>query len=258
MTHRLEATVLWGANNIFTVRSSEKSGSVIHEHLRLKGKTLDSDQYEHNPLAPGDVVELAPSGEGDLQIVGRHPRTNAVTRWNPKRQTVQTIAANVDLLLVVTSAQEPQYRAQFIDRVLVMATLEQVTAAVIVNKADLALDAAAQQHIAVLRSLGYEVYFTVADATQGVTPIQTDLDTVKSLIDGSNVTLFGQSGVGKSSLVNRLIPGANQPTGDVSVRYDRGRHTTSSPNRCCWNRHGYCADRLHRYPGCPGILSCAV
>jgi ribosome biogenesis GTPase len=108
-----------------------------------------------------------------------------------------------------------------------MATLEEITAAVIVNKADLSLDAPAQRHIAVLRNLGYEVYFTVADVPETATQIKTDLDTVASLIDGATVALFGQSGVGKSSLINRLIPGAEQSVGDVSVRYDRGRHTTT-------------------------------
>jgi ribosome biogenesis GTPase len=223
----MEATVLWGANNIFTVRSSGASGTAVHEHLRLKGKILDSDQYEHNPLAPGDVVELAHSGDGDLQIISRRPRINAVTRWNPKRQTVQTVAANVDRLFVVTSAGEPRYRSQFIDRVLVMASLEEITAAVIVNKADLPLDSSAQQHIAVLRDLGYDVFFTVADPGEEVPQVETDLETVASLTDGATVALFGQSGVGKSSLINRLIPGANQTVGDVSVRYDRGRHTTT-------------------------------
>src|SRR6056297_1661256 len=140
MTQQEIATVLWGANNIFTVRTAT---GTVHEHLRLKGKILESEGYEHNPLAPGDTVELKHSGDADLQIVRRLPRVNAVTRWNPKRQTVQTVAANVNLLFVVTSAQEPRYRSQFVDRVLVMATLEDIAAAVVVNKADLPLDRSA-------------------------------------------------------------------------------------------------------------------
>lgn len=211
-------TVLWGANNIYTVRGADGR---IHQHLRLKGKKIAGTEGEHNPLAPGDRVVLDDTGAG-LRISARHQRENTVLRWNRTRRRMQAIAANVDVLCVVTSAGAPEYRPAFVDRVLVMAELEEIPAIVIVNKADLPLSDRAASHVATLEAVGYETLRTTA-----TDPADRGCRNLSERLDGRVAALFGQSGVGKSSLINRLVPGSDLATGDVSLRYHRGRHTTT-------------------------------
>ncbi len=211
-------TVLWGANNIYTTRSPD---GTVHRNLRIKGKILGDDEGdEYNPLAPGDLVALDDS-QGTLLIVGRQERRNRVARWNRKRWSVQVVAANVDLIYLVTSTQDPPYRAAFIDRVLVMAELEGIPAALVVNKSDYPAPEAAQEHMKELQRQGYPVLHTVATA-DGL-----QIDDFRRHSTGKTSVLFGQSGVGKSSLVNALIPAAELATGTISHKYSRGRHTTT-------------------------------
>lgn len=216
----LEATVLWGANNIFSVRTGTGE---IHEHLRIKGKVLPgTEDGEYNPLAPGDRVSLTLES-GDRRILRRLDRRNLVRRWNRKRRALQAIAANVDLILVVASPGDPPYRSGFVDRVIVMAELQEIPVAVVLNKCDLTIPKETEQHLAILESLGYPVYRTISEArTQSVIP--------RELIErtSSAVTvLVGRSGVGKSSLINCLVPEAHLATGEISRKYSRGRHTTT-------------------------------
>lgn len=210
--------VVWGANNIYSVRDE---AGIIHEHLRLKGKTLADTEGEHNPLAPGDRVVVDEEGDAP-RIVKREERRNTVVRWNRTRRRMQAIAANTDLLAIVTSQGTPEYRPAFVDRVLVMAELEELVVVIVLNKADLPLSQDATEHVTILQGIGYEVCTTSATEQddQGVGGLQ-------HRVTGLSTVFFGQSGVGKSSLINQLVPGLNLTTGDVSHRYHRGRHTTT-------------------------------
>ncbi len=212
------ATVLWGANNIYSLRADDGR---VFEHVRLKGKTLPGTEEEHNPLAPGDVVELDETG-GTARILRRVERRNTVLRWNRTRHRMQAIAANADRLCIVASAGTPVYRAAFVDRVLVMAELEEIPAMIVVNKSDLALSDDATEHLEVLQSVGYAVVATAATVDD-----DTGVATLTRMLSGQVSVFFGQSGVGKSSLINALVPGLDLATGDVSRRYRRGRHTTT-------------------------------
>ncbi len=213
------ATVLWGANNIYSVRTAD---GTIHEHLRIKGKILpDTDEGEYNPLAPGDRVALVQEEENNYRILRRLERSNVVRRWNRKRRALQAIAANVDGILVVTSTEHPPYRSGFVDRVLVMAELEEIPAAVVLNKIDRSITAETERHLAILEELGYPVYRTAATDRAGIP------ESLRSSTVGKVSVLVGRSGVGKSSLVNHLVPEANQATGEISRKYSRGRHTTT-------------------------------
>lgn len=214
----MRGVIVWGANNIYSVR--DESG-FIHEHLRLKGKTLADTEGEHNPLAPGDRVVVDETG-GTPRIVEREERRNTVVRWNRTRRRMQAIAANTDLLAIVTSRGTPEYRPAFVDRVLVMTELQGLSAVIVLNKTDLPLTRDAEEHVTILRNIGYEIH-----ATAATDPQDRGIETLQGRLSGISTVFFGQSGVGKSSLINRLVPGLNLTTGDVSHRYHRGRHTTT-------------------------------
>ena len=113
-----EGLILTGINNIYTVYS-EKSRFLCE----IKGKILKGLDNVYNPLAPGDMVKFSVDEISDNKgmIVERIKRRNEFSRWNNKRNSPQTIAANIDYLICVTSAGKPPFRPRFIDRVLVLA-----------------------------------------------------------------------------------------------------------------------------------------
>src|SRR6056297_762893 len=153
----LTGRVAFGANNIFTVVVDGTSYL-----CRLKGKILRQDERAYNPLAPGDVVEF----ETDLHTTGeglihhRKPRNNSLVRWNRKRRAPQTVAANLDVLVVVTSAKNPPFRPRFIDRVLIAA--DEIPVVIALNKVDLKYDSSIKERMQIYKDLDYEVIETSA------------------------------------------------------------------------------------------------
>ena len=135
--------VLTGRNNIFSV--------LVDDQLllcRLKGKRLEIDERSYNPLAPGDFVNVGSIDQDQESgiIEGRVERSNAFVRFNRKRNAPQTLAANVDEALCVTSIREPNFRPRFVDRFLSLAEDQGLAAGLIVNKADLDADTAVVIH----------------------------------------------------------------------------------------------------------------
>jgi ribosome biogenesis GTPase len=129
------------------------------------------------------------------------------------------------MLAVIASVGTPRYRPNFVDRVLVMAEMEHLSAAIVVNKADRGVTEDAFKHIELLRAIDYPVYAVAARAADaGRFP---DFDRLVRRLDTCHVVLIGQSGVGKSTLINRLVPDAGLAVGEVSDKYHRGRHTTT-------------------------------
>ena len=209
-------TVLYGINNIFTVRTKE--GSV---ECRIKGKTLKNTEGEHNPLAPGDRVDFERDkhNPGYGMITRRLDRKNAFTRWNRKKQRIQTIAANLDCVACVSSSANPPFRPRFIDRVIIESERAGIPVIIIMNKSDLPLTDEAVDRVEDFIRIGYTVFTCSALTGEG-------LDDLAKAVYGKSVVFFGQSGVGKSTLLNRLYPDLNLKTGTVSRKYDRGAHTT--------------------------------
>lgn len=215
-----EGEVLFGINNIYDVAlrgDREETTRVIR--CRIKGKILQSAQGEYSPLAPGDIVEVQPTGDEGL-IVERRERRNALARWNRKRHRLQVLGTNLDRVLVIGCTGTPPFRPRFLDRALALCEHEAIEASIVINKIDLRLDPGAEERIEDYRRLGYELIMT--SAKEG-----TGLEVLRAISREEKVLLLGHSGVGKSSLLNRLLPGANQKVGDVSSKYRRGRHTTN-------------------------------
>ena len=222
-----------GINNIYRVRVApcDQPGAgaapqVRIVECRLKGKVLGgpdrSRDPAYNPLAPGDWVTLTIDADAPHRgrITGRTARSTAVRRWNRKRQAPQTIVANVDLLLAVGSFAAPPFRPRFLDRLLLCAELGDVRPAVVINKADLAGTGAVEQRLDGYRRMEYPVVTCSAHIGAG-------LDALRDLLATATLpALMGQSGVGKSALLNRLDPALRRAEAPLSRKYDRGTHTT--------------------------------
>jgi ribosome biogenesis GTPase len=224
----MNGTILSGSRNIFTVRSDEGNNIAGDLECRIKGKILKGAEDLYNPLAPGDrvKVELDTGHPGKGMIIALEERKNIFSRFNQKGGAPQLLAANVDLVLCMTTRMSPPFRPRFLDRVLLQADIAGIPAFVICNKIDLDSDDCctssldADERLEDFKRIGYEVIETSAATGQG-------LDELRRLIAGKRVVLTGQSGVGKSSLINALLPELNIKTGTINEKYDRGNHTTT-------------------------------
>lgn len=224
---KVTGTVLNGSNNVFDVACDDEDSPSADPHIyecSFKGKRLDTDSKYYNPLAPGDRVEIETDDfdEDKGQILSLLPRKNKFVRWNVKGRCPQILAANLDNLLLVTTPDEPPFRARFIDRELAQAEFQGLEPIIIVNKYDLpaAQDVDFQNRLSIWQELGYTVLKISAKTGEGMTELA-------ALLAGKLSALVGQSGVGKSSLVNVLDSSVVLKTGSLSQKYGRGTHTTT-------------------------------
>jgi len=223
---QLEGTVLSGSNNIFEIECDDKDeeGSSIIRSCSFKSKRLKLDTKYYNPLAPGDrvVIEIESAKDEKGQILSLIPRKNAFLRWNIKGRAPQLLAANLDYIILVTTPGEPEFRPRFIDRELVQAEYQNLTPIIVVNKYDLpeAQDMDFQNRLSIWEELGYKVLRLSAKTGEG-------LQEFAELITGKLSALVGQSGIGKSSLVNVLDNSCVLKTGSLSKKYGKGSHTTT-------------------------------
>ena len=186
----------------------------------FKGKRIKAIQGSYNSLAAGDIVRLAPTEAGRGLILALEPRKNVFGRYNEKGRAEQAIAANIDRVICVASPSLPPFRPRFIDRVAVLAETAGVPFIIVLNKSDLGVPQEIEDRLAVYRSLGYSSFRTSTKSEEGVAEI-------KALVSRGVSVFIGQSGVGKSSLLNAIVPGQDRRVQAVSEKYDRGKHTTT-------------------------------
>ncbi len=194
---------------------------------RVRGKfKIDKEITSTNPIAVGDIVTLNIEDEKEnvATIIGIAPRKNYLVRVSVhNRNMCQIIASNIDQALIIATIKSPRTSLGFIDRFVVMAELHGVTPVIVFNKIDLLNKAEKEilkDYTSMYNNIGYKVIHTSTLKPK----------TIQNLIKELNnkCTLFtGHSGVGKSTVVNLLIPELDLATSEVSEWSQKGLHTTT-------------------------------
>ena len=191
---------------------------------KVKGKFRLKGIRSTNPVAVGDGVEICVNAEGQALITAIDDRRNYIVRrsTNLSKQS-HIIAANVDQAFLVVTVAHPETATTFIDRFLASAEAYSVPVVLVFNKTDLLSDEERRYQELMVRlyeTVGYECRQVSAATGEGT-------DDLRNLL-GDRVTLLsGNSGVGKSTLLNLLIPGAGARVADISDAHDTGMHTTT-------------------------------
>lgn len=192
-------------------------GKMYECAIRQVLKSLSIEQ--RGVVVAGDRVHFRAASLVDGMIEQVEPRRSMISRTSRGQQHV--IAANVDYLLIVVSAALPGLKLSLIDRFLLTAEQCEVEPVIVINKVDLIDIQSLQQPTAVFAAMGYRVLLTSAETGLNV-------DHLRSLLKDKQTTLAGQSGVGKSSLLNEIEPGLGLAVAEVSKDNDKGRHTTTA------------------------------
>lgn len=234
---------------------------------RVRGKFRLRDRRQTNPIAVGDRVTVRLNEDDDTGLITEiHPRRNQLSRRSasPRREEEHVLVANVDRAWEVQAVDEPPIDPGHIDRFLIMAQLHEIPAGIIVNKIDL-LDTSGpdsstdreetdpsdepetraddvRKWSEIYRELDYPVIHTSAETGRGMKRLAAELRDRTSVFTGP-------SGVGKSTLLNRLEPDLDLRTGRVSPSSRRGRHTTTHAGLYPLSTGGYVVDT----PGVEGF-----
>jgi ribosome biogenesis GTPase len=219
----MQGTVYRSTGSWYTVKTTE--GDTYQ--ARIKGVfKMDEDITSTNPIAVGDIVEIVPE-DGDnssAMITDIAPRRNYIVRSSPhKRVHKHIVAANLDQAILICTLKEPRTSRGFIDRFLVTAAAYHIPAVLVFNKKDLLKEKDTEKFLGlqeVYTRIGYPVLLTSAKKGEGLAEIRNLLHDRVSLISG-------HSGVGKSSLINQLMPGLALRTKEVSGWSGKGLHTTT-------------------------------
>lgn len=199
----------------------------------LKGKykkefQLKKDKLYHTDIAiVGDEVlfDLNRDGTGIIHTI--NPRRNYLSRKAPKMRGAsyrgerleQIIAANIDNFFIITSAAEPPFNNKVVDRFIVAGESSHLNVIIIFNKIDLDENDSMDSWVTLYKGIGHKVLTTSTVSDEG-------LDELRFLCSGKINIFWGQSGVGKSSLLNKIFPHLDLETGKVSGSTDKGLHTT--------------------------------
>ena len=229
----VQGVVIGGTGGVWRVRTND--GQIIDASLRGRLKKSDAGRRDDGSLrrdtlraadstlklAVGDDVQLERGARGDAWAIGEIlPRRSVLARRAPGGgQGERIVAANVDQVVVMFAAARPEPHLRMLDRFLVIAEGNGLPARIIINKADLVGEASARERFEIYERAGYPVHTTSVKNESG-------LEAVQAMLGGRRSVLTGPSGVGKSSLLNALFPGAGLRVGAISESVNKGRHTT--------------------------------
>ena len=200
---------------------TEDGGQV---QCKVKGNFRLRGIRSTNPVAVGDEVEIAVNKEGTACITAIGERRNYIIRKSPNlSKQSHIIAANVDQALLVVTVNHPQTSTTFIDRFLASAEAYSVPVVLAVNKTDLLNDE--ERHLQELMmslydTVGYQCVAISATTGEGT-------GALRQMLEGKVTVLSGNSGVGKSTLINTLVPGLQLRTSQISDAHNTGMHTTT-------------------------------
>ncbi len=182
-------------------------GSGIYE-CKAKGA------FRNQKIKPlvGDDVEIA--------VIDEEEKKGNIEQILPrKNELIRPAVANIDQALIIFAAAKPQPNFNLLDRFLIMMEYQQVPVTICFNKQDLVEPDELEAFAEIYKKCGYEVLYTSAAKEEGI-------EELHGLLDGKTTAVAGPSGVGKSSLVNRLQPNVQMETGSISRKIERGKHTT--------------------------------
>jgi len=229
----VRGVVLGGTGGVWQVRT--EGGETVDASLRGRLKKSNSGKRADGSLrrdtvsaaastlklAVGDDVRLDHSDAGGAWSIAEIlPRRSKLARRAPGGgQGERIVAANVDQVIIMFAAAKPDPHPRMLDRFLVIAEGNNIPARVIINKIDLVGEEAARARFDDYARIGYPVHYTCVKTGAG-------LAALREVLNGCRSVLTGPSGVGKSSLLNALFPGANLRVGAISESVNKGRHTT--------------------------------
>ncbi len=233
-----------------SIAVGDRVGFVIEEEAAARkvrqGKAIQSrpgsgQTVPHSPIPSSRGRKTVPPAlnvaPGVIEMV--EPRTGQLQRLAGRR--IQTIAANVDQAIIVSSAGQPQPKPHLIDRYIISAHAGGMKPVICMNKIDLDTDDFASEMLKRYEDLGYRVLRVSATTGQG-------MDQLHDVLKDKSSVFAGQSGVGKSSLLNTVQPGLKLRIGEVQVQSEKGTHTTTTAVLLRLNMGGYVVDT-------PGIRS---
>ncbi|PHL00545.1 ribosome small subunit-dependent GTPase A [Neolewinella marina] len=224
----MEGTVTKSTGSWYNVRLDTPTPEGDRElRCRVAGKFRLDELNLTNPIAVGDRVTVEVETNNDEEtgaIRGIADRQNYVVRQSPRRKhDLHLIASNVDQAILITTIIDPGVKLGFIDRFLLMTEPFGIPTTIVVNKAD-RYEEEEMETFAVIRDIytdiGYTVMLVSAQTGQGIEELREHMQGKRSL-------LSGQSGVGKSTLVNAVEPGLDLRTGELSDYTGKGQHTTT-------------------------------
>lgn len=224
-----------------------KTDDGVEINCKIKGNFRLKGIRTTNPIAVGDLVTILPNADGTAFITAIDTRKNYIIRRSSNlSKEAHIIAANVDQALLIVTLAHPITSTTFVDRFLATAEAYRIPAVIVVNKIDLLSEDEDKEYLEawsyLYKSIGYKVLEVSAETGEGI-------DKLNALLDGKITLLSGNSGVGKSTIINRIMPDLNLRTAEISTTHDTGMHTTTFSEMFPLPHGGYLIDT----PGVKGF-----